>query len=103
MEHIRSHKATPTSMGTEVDKGEYEDTGKLIWFRHTLISRQGKAKVAIAPTQSLDEVQLRNNSDIEDTEDIQEINNIDEVEIILEIEKRLEPIKDDSDSMHIPL
>ena len=53
------------------NKDEFYD-GKPIQFTETLISELDKviAKVAIAPNQDLDDVQLREDSDIKDAEDI---------------------------------
>jgi hypothetical protein len=61
------------------------------------------AKVTIAPNWDLDDIQLRKDSNIENTEEIQEINDINKVKKILEIEKGPELIKEDSESMPYPI
>ena len=77
---------------------------KPICFTDTLINELDEivAKVAIAPNQDLDDVQLREDSNIENTEDIQEINEQDKVKGAQEVEKGLELIEDDSESMPYP-
>ena len=85
------------------NKDKFYD-GKLICFIDTPISEldEAIAKVIIVLNRDLDDIQLREDSNIEDAEDIQEINDIDEAEKNPEVKKEPEPIKDNSDSTPYP-